>query len=236
MLNAQAHENYKNLARLGGVFYLLIIVISIFGELIVRDSLIDMGNWSETTDNIRNNLFLWRLAIAGDLILILCGIGLTFIYYLLFHAEQKLGALLATFLLLCSFGVEATTKTPLYAISILLESPGYLEQFGQQALNGQIALYYRSYYLGFQNMMVFYSAACLVLAKLVWCSGFLPRFLAVLFGFVGLSHLIHTFVEILFPEFSAVTFPDAMSLTYLSEMLICAWLLVKGTVTQKKQA
>lgn len=228
MPSLPALHDKKTLTRIAGLCYLLIILISVFGELVVRQNLIDAGNWSATTNNIRNNLFLWRLAIAGDLILILSGIGLTFIYYLLFHAEQKLGALLTTFLLLCSFGVEATTKTSLYAISILLENPQYAESFGNQVLDAQIAFYYRNYYLGFQNMMIFYSAACLVLSCLVWRCGFLPKFVAVLFGFVGLSHLIHTFIEILCPEFSAVAFPDAMSLTYLSEMIICVWLLGKG--------
>ena len=62
-------------ARVGGVLYLIIIVLGLFGESFVRDRLIVSGNAAATAENIRSSEGLWRLGIAGNLLHLSCAVA-----------------------------------------------------------------------------------------------------------------------------------------------------------------
>lgn len=221
-------QSEKKLMLAGGMLYLIIIVVSIVGELLIRLPMIDPMDWSATTEKIRSNLFMWRAAISLDLLLLISGVGLTYIYYRLFSRDQTKLAVLACCFLVCTFAVELTTKYDLYAISILLEDERYLLGFGQEYFKAQINFHYRSYYLAFQNMMTFYASACFVLAVLAWRSKVFPNWISVAFGYIGISYMIATHLQVLLPQLASGLFPGALSLTYLGEAFICGWLLKGG--------
>ncbi|MGH7484866.1 MAG: DUF4386 domain-containing protein, partial [bacterium] len=62
------------LSRIGGVLYLIIIVVGMFGEIFVRDRLIVSGDAAATGANIRSMESLWRFGIAAELLLLICAI------------------------------------------------------------------------------------------------------------------------------------------------------------------
>ena len=57
-------------ARIGGVLYLIIIVIGFCSEFFVRDKLVVSGDVTATANNIAASESLWRISIAGELILL----------------------------------------------------------------------------------------------------------------------------------------------------------------------
>jgi hypothetical protein len=57
------------LARLGGLIYLAIIGLGLFGEAFVRGSLVLPGDAAGTAANIQASPGLWRAGIAGDLLM-----------------------------------------------------------------------------------------------------------------------------------------------------------------------
>ena len=56
-------------ARIGGVLYLIIIVVGLFGEAFVRDRLIVSGDATATAVNIMSHELLWCFHIAAELFL-----------------------------------------------------------------------------------------------------------------------------------------------------------------------
>lgn len=54
-------------ARIGGILYLIIIVVGIFSELFVRDKLIVSGDAAATAHNIMASEMLWRIGAAGGI-------------------------------------------------------------------------------------------------------------------------------------------------------------------------
>ena len=76
-------------ARIGGVLYLIIIVIGFCGEFFVRDKLVVSGDVTATANNIAASESLWRVQIAGDLILLACAVALTLILYVLLRPVNK---------------------------------------------------------------------------------------------------------------------------------------------------
>jgi hypothetical protein len=84
-------------ARIGGVLYLIVIVTGFCSEFFVRDKLMVSGDVTATANNITASESLWRISIAGELILLVCAVALTLILYVLLRPVNKNLALLAVF-------------------------------------------------------------------------------------------------------------------------------------------
>jgi hypothetical protein len=89
MTNRAVETSPQVYARIGGVLYLIIIVIGFCGEFFVRDKLVVSGDVTATANNIMASESLWRGQIAGDLILLVCAVALTLILYILLRPVNK---------------------------------------------------------------------------------------------------------------------------------------------------
>ena len=83
MTDSAAETSPQTYARIGGVLYLIIIVIGIFGEAFVRDKLIVSGDAAATAANIRSLETLWRIHIAAEVFLLICAVVLLLILFVL---------------------------------------------------------------------------------------------------------------------------------------------------------
>src|SRR5438445_9640165 len=72
MTDVNVETSPQTYARIGGVLYLIIIVVGLFGEAFVRDRLIVSGDATATAANIRSMESLWRFHIAAELFLLIC--------------------------------------------------------------------------------------------------------------------------------------------------------------------
>ena len=66
----------RRVARAGGVLYLLIIVLGALGEGVVRDRVVEAGDATTTAANLRSMEWLWRLGVAGEVVLLSCATAL----------------------------------------------------------------------------------------------------------------------------------------------------------------
>src|SRR5438046_6160325 len=97
----------RTLSRIGGVLYLIILVLGIFEEAFVRDRLVVASNAAATADHIRSMESVWRIGIASEFVLLICAIVLTVIFYVLLRRVSKGLELLSPFLTLVSVAVDA---------------------------------------------------------------------------------------------------------------------------------
>jgi len=114
-------------ARTGGVLYLIIIIVGLFGEAFVRNRLIIPGDATATAANIRSMESLWRLHIAAELFLLICAVALLLILFVLLQPVNRDLALLAVFFNLISIGLEAATTLYLVGALFPLGKTGYLK-------------------------------------------------------------------------------------------------------------
>jgi len=71
---------------------------------------------------------------------------------------------------------------------------------------------------------------------LIFKSGFLPRVLGIMIFIAGLCYLINSFSLILFPAISDLVFQVIIIPTFIGELSMCLWLLVKGVNVAKWKA
>src|SRR5438093_4154631 len=190
-------------ARIGGVLYLIIIVIGFCSQFFVRDKLVVSGDVTATANNILASESLWRISIAGDLILLVCAVALTLILYVLLRPVNKNLALLAVFFNIVEFPIEAASKLCLFAALFLSGNADYLKAFEPHQLHALVKMSLKLHDYGFGIDLVFFGFACLIYGYLLFRSDYFPRTFGVLMAIAGLSCLTTSFIVILSPTYAA---------------------------------
>jgi hypothetical protein len=219
-------------ARIGGVLYLMIIVIGFSSEFFVRDKLVVSGDVTATANNILASESLWRITIAGELILLVCSVALAMILYVLLRPVNQNLALLAVFFNLVEFPIEAISKLCLFAALFLSGDTDYLKAFEPHQLHALVKISLKVHDYGFGIDLVFFGCACLVYGYLLFRSGYFPRTIGVLMAIAGLSYLTNSFTLILAPKYVRTILPILM-LALIGELSLCLWLMVKGVNEQR---
>src|SRR6476659_9397117 len=116
-------------ARIGGVLYLVLILVGMFAVIFVRDQLIVSGDATATANNITASQFLWRMGIAADLVMHVLDIPIMLIIYVLLRPVNKNLALLALLFNLIQTAVLVANKLNLMAVLFPLRHADYLKAF-----------------------------------------------------------------------------------------------------------
>jgi hypothetical protein len=215
-------------ARIGGIFYLIIIVAGIYGEMFVRSKLVVSGNAAATADNIIASQLLWRSAIAADLLMHICDIPLMLIFYLLLKPVNKNLALMALLFNLMQTAVLVANKLSLIVAMFPLSNGEYLKSFDVQQLYTLTYLSIKAHGYGFGLGLIFFGCTCLIMGYLIFKSGYLPKTIGVLMQIAGICYLTNSFALILAPSVSDKIFPAILLPPFIAELSLCLWLIFKG--------
>jgi hypothetical protein len=225
--------NVQKYARIAGILFLFSLVAGGFGEAYVPSKLIVSGDAAATVANLRNFEFLYRLGFAAFLIESLCDIALALILYALLKPVSKELSLLAAFFGLIGTALFAFAELFYFAPLVIMRGAGYLQTFSPDQLNSLILLSLKFY--GFAGMIftAYYGMGWIVRAVLMFHSGYLPKFLAVLMAVGGIGFVVRNFLMILAPAYASdvllmLMFPGGLILTF--------WLLWKGVDVAKWNA
>lgn len=228
MTNQKTEISPLTYARIGGLIYLIIIVLGGIDEVLIRSKLIVPGDVLATTQNIMASKELFRRSIVGDLIMQACDIPSIVIFYILLKPVSKSLSLLAAAFNLIQTAVLAINKIYLLVTLSFLGSEDYLKVFDPHQRQ---ALAYLSLHLhesGYGIGLIFFGFTCLVTGYLMFRSGYFPRIIGLMQIIAGLSYLINSFAQILSPAFAAELFPIILVPAFIGELSTCLWLLVKG--------
>ena len=175
---------------------------------------------------------LWRISIAGELILLVCAVTLTMILYILLRPVNKNLALLAMLLNMVEHPIEAVSKLFLFAALFLSGNADYLKTFEPQQLHALANISLKLHDYGFGIDLIFFGFTCLINGYLLFRSNYFPRTLGVLMVIAGLSYLTNSFTLILAPAYAETIFP-VLVLALIGELSLCLWLIVKGVNVPK---
>lgn len=220
-------------ARTGGVAYLIIILAGLFGEMIVRNTIVVSGDATATANKLVASPLLWRIGIAGDLIMHVCDVILIMVLYVLLKPVNKNLALLAMLFNLIQTAVLVANKLNLLMPLFLLGDADYLKSFDPQQLQALSYLSIKAHGYGFGIGLIFFGFECLLLGYLILKSGYLPKTIGILMQIAGLCYLVNSFSLLLAPRFVDLIFPAVLIPSFIGELSLCLWLLVKGVNVSK---
>jgi Domain of unknown function (DUF4386) len=221
-------------ARLAGVFYLAIIVLGAFGELGVRQALLVSGDPMATANAIAGSPLLWRLGIAGDLLMHVFDIPVIVVLYVLLRPVNRDLAIFATVINIVQTSVLALNKLNLIVPILLISgvdvanAPKVFVGFTAEQLQSLSFLAINLHSYGFGIGLIFFGVACLARGVLIYRSGFWPKFLGVLLFIAGIAYLVNSFALIVAPNFAALLFPAILLPPFVGETLLALWMIAKG--------
>ncbi|WP_310396542.1 DUF4386 domain-containing protein [Hymenobacter sp.] len=218
----------QQVARLSGALYLAIILLGVFSEGFVMSKLLVSGDAAATARNILAAPLLWRVAVAANVVLVLCAVPLLWIEYLLLRPVSKSLVLLAALLNLVSLSVEAVSKVFMLLVMPTLESSQHTPAMGAPQVAVLANLVLKAHGISFNVALLFFGGTCLVNGYLIFKSGYFPKAIGVLMQVAGGSYLVACFAALFAPALANVLLPALLLLPFIGELSFCLWLLVKG--------
>lgn len=217
----------RQIARIAGVLYLIIIAGGMFGGL-TRESLLVPGDPAATAENILASKGLFRASIIADLVMVLAdvAIGIAF-FYLLSPVKKGLSLLSAGFRL-----AQATALgiNLLMLFLVLQFLNGDMAALGTESAHAQAYVFFSAHGIGYNLALMFFAVSILIQGYLVYVSGYLPKFLGVLLIFASAGYFIDNTASFILPNYAdyADTFQMIVMVAFPVELIMALWLLVRG--------
>ncbi|MCT6699290.1 DUF4386 domain-containing protein [Rheinheimera sp. 4Y26] len=228
-------QNPNFYLRLAGVAYLANIALGLFGETVVRGTLVVAGDAAATAANIANSPGLWRAGIGGDLLMQLLDIPLIVLFYLLLKPVHHGLAITATLFNIVQTSVLAVNKLALVA-PLLLLAPAAQAAMPAELLAQLTAFWVKMHSHGFGIGLIFFGVTCIIRGYLIVKSEFLPAFLGYLLIAAGGSYVLNSAAQLLAPDLATLLFPWVLAPSLLGELAITLWFLCCGLKTAAWQA
>ncbi|ALS98085.1 DUF4386 domain-containing protein [Lacimicrobium alkaliphilum] len=220
--------------RIAGIAYLLIIGFGITGQLFIRGALVDFDNAALTASNILEASDIWRLGIAGDVMMHALDIPVMVILYFLLKPVNKLLALVSVAFNMAQTAVLIANKLVLLVPLIMMSDPQYMSAFESDQISSQVMLLVNIHDYGFALGLVFFGFACVGYGLLLYCADYFPRFIGALMIVAGLSYLTNSLTLLIAPSLSGVVFP-ILILSLIAELTFALWLIFKGVDAREWQ-
>lgn len=228
------NTNPNKTARTAGFLYLLLVPLGIFGMLYVPNTLFVPGDTAATISNIMANQTLFRFSIACALVTQVVQIFVVlYLYKVLKPVHKDYAALMVVFILV-AVPIAMLNELNQFAVLLILNGVDYLTFFTTEQMHALVALFLDLRESGIFIAQIFWGLWLFPMGYLIFKSGFLPKLIGVLLIVACFGYLVDSFIFFFVPDFG-ITFSE---FTFLGELLITLWLLIKGVNVEvwKKRA
>jgi hypothetical protein len=167
----------KNLARIAGLCYLIVIATGLFSEVFVRQALIVSNDALTTAHNIQTNEMLFRWGFVADLINFVVGIPTILIMYHFFKKSNKMLLQIALALVIIQTAIIAVNLLNQITPLLLLGDDTYLDTFQQSQLATLSLLSLNIQSQGYAIGLVFFGFYCILIGFVIYRTNAIPKLL-----------------------------------------------------------
>jgi hypothetical protein len=224
-------EHPRLLARLAGVFYVIIIACALFAYLYVRGQVIVDDNMVQTASNMAAHQQLYRIGFSAAVVVVLCNLPMGLIFYELLKVVNPRLALLALLFIIVSTTIEAVNLFNYIAPLFTLSMPEYIRAFDAGARQALARGPIKMFGYAFSVSLTFFGVFCALIGFLILRSKFFPSILGVMMIIAGMTYWINSF-----RLFLALPIPYLPWITLVAELSLALWLLVVGVNEAKWRA
>jgi hypothetical protein len=219
----QSMMSEKALARSAGLLYLINLICAGIATVHVLPRLIVQGDAAATATNITESRWMLHLAIAGDLVALLCEVALCVLLYVLLRPVDRTLALLMTFFRLVFTAVLIANVLNLVTSLLLLTGDTHVAAFSEGERPALVMLSLDVYGYGWTVALLFFGVHILILGYLLYTSGAVPRVLGAWLAFGSLGFFIYSLGRLVVPGVETSLLLAAPS--GLGELALCLLLL-----------
>ena len=218
----------KRLARIAGVFYLLVGVTGGFAEGFVDPKMYVAGDAATTTANVVSNSGLVRMAVVAHLVdavfFVLAAIAL---YLLLNHVQKNAARVMVVFVALAAGIISLNAVFQFESLQVATDS-SYATAFGLGGSNALVLMLLDIQHYGTLSAQVFFGLWLAPLGYLAYKSGLFPRALGIVLVVATVSYLVDLLAAFLVPDLAKQIHPILIIAPAAGEIWMVVYLLVKG--------
>ena len=225
-----ADISLRKAALVAGFGYLIIFILGGFTNFIARDNLIVSGDAATTAHNIMASESLFRMGLAGGVIVLVADAVVAWALYIFLKPVNKSLSLLAAWFRLLFVAIAGISLLYLSFVLLLLSGADYLAVFETSQLQSQVMLFLNAHEYGINISWVFFGLHILVLGYLIFKASYIPRILGVLLIVASLGYFINSFASFLSSNYAnneanllVVAVP-----AIIAELSLTLWLLIRG--------
>ena len=225
----------KNLARIAGICYLIVIATGLFSEVFVRQALRVANDALATAGNIQNNEMLYRWGFVSDIVNFVIGLPSVVLMYFLFKRVHKLLFQLALSFVIVQTAIIAVNL--LYQVSplLILGNETYLNTFQPDQLATLSLLSLDIQAQGYGIGLIFFGFYCIIVGYIITKSQMLPKVFGILYAITGVCYLMNSFTMFLSKGFENPLFAYLAIPIFIGELSLALWLTIKGVDTSKRR-
>ena len=219
----------KRLARIAGLFYLLVGITGGFSEGFLDGKMHVAGNAAATAANVVANAGLVRLGVAAHLLDGIFFISTALVLYILLqHVHKSVARAMLVFVAL-AVGIKCLNAIFLFeGLQVALDS-SYAAALGTAGSHALVLMLLDIQHYGTLSAQVFFGLWLAPLGYLVIKSGLFPKALGVALIAAAVSYLVHLFVAFLVPDVGTMIKTFVVPpVVLIAEVWIVLYLLVKG--------
>ena len=223
----------KRIARIAGIFYLLVAIFGGFAEGFADLKLYVAGNAAATAASVLADPGFVRLSVSAHLLdaifFILTAMTL---YILLQQVNQSVARAMLVFVAL-SAGITTLNAVFQFEGLQVATNSSYVAAFGAAGSNALVLLLLDIQHYGTLSAQVFFGLWLAPLGYLAYKSGLFPKALGVVLVMAAISYLVQLLTAFLAPDFSKQVFGILSILPIIAEVWMLGYLLVIGARTEK---
>ena len=215
--------------KLTGLIYLLIAIIGGFSIGYMPNEIFVPGDGSATTQNIINNINLFRLGIIGDIFVLIFEVLLTVMLYRLFKPVSSTIAMVATFARLAMSIIMGINLINYLVPLLILNKAGYFIGIESNELNSVVIIFMEAHKFGEYIWQLFFGLHLIALGYLVFKSSYFPKILGILMMIGSIGYAGDSFVRLLLINNDIISYLTTVLLVaaVLGELAFTFWLLIK---------
>lgn len=226
----------RGLARIAGGGYVAIFVLALVANFLVLEPTLVLGDPAATAQNLTANGIAFRFAVAAMLVVLAIDVVVGWALFLLFRPASEAGSLLMLlFRLVYTTAHIGVMMFLVHTLRIGVEQIAFAEQ-SEALRNALVQFWLRSHGSGFTVTLIFFGLHLVLLGRLVWMSGFLPRLIGALVVIAGLGYIVDGLLWILWAGYAGAPAWTSLVIVFLpaviGEAALGLWLLFRGVDRQ----
>jgi hypothetical protein len=218
----------KRLARIAGVFYLLVAIFGGFAEGFVDPKMYVAGDAAATAANVVANTGLVRIGVVAHLVdavfFLLTAIAL---YVLLNHVHKNAARVMVAFVAITAGMISLNAVFQFEGLQVATNG-SYATAFGAAGSQALVLVLLDIQHYGTLAAQVFFGLWLAPLGYLAYRSGMFPKVLGVLLVAASVSYLADLLAAFLAPDLASKIHQFLIILPIIGEVGMLAYLLVVG--------
>jgi hypothetical protein len=218
----------KQLARIAGVFYLLVGIFGGFAEGFVDPKLHVAGNAAASAGNVVANADLVRMGVVAHLVDgVFFALTAMALYLLLNHVHKNAARSMVIFVVI-AVAMICLNAAVLFEGMQVATDPTYVTAFGVAGSSALVMVLLDIQHYGTLAAQVFFGLWLAPLGYLAYRSGLFPKALGVVLVLATISYLTDSLTAFLLPNLELQIKPLLIVAPLVGEIWMVVYLLVKG--------